>query len=42
MVDSTSKIVTANTDAPDCTRMDQPVRAAEKWYSEILALIKLR
>ena len=42
MVDSTTNIVTANTDAPDFIRMDQLDRAAEISYSNILALIKLR
>ena len=37
MVDSTAK-----TDTQDFTRMDQLDKAAEIWYSNILALIKLR
>ena len=42
MVDSTTKIVTANTDAPEFTRIDQLDSAAKIWYSNIMALIKLR
>ena len=42
MVDSTTNIVTANTDAPDCPRIDKLDSAADIWYSNILALIKLR
>ena len=42
MVNSTTNIVIANTGAPDFIRMDQLDNAAEIWYSNILALIKLR
>ena len=42
MVDSSTNIVTANTDALDLIRMDQLDRTAKLWYSNILALIKLR
>ena len=42
MVDSTTNIVTANTNAPDFIRIDQLDSAAEIWFSNILALIKLR
>ncbi len=42
MVDSTADIVTAKADAPDFARMDQPGSAADIWYRNILALIKLR
>ena len=43
MVDfTTTTIVTANTDVPDSIRMDQLDRAAEVWFSNILALIKLK
>ena len=39
MVDSTTKIVTTNTNAQDLTRLH---KTAAIWYSNILALIKLR
>ena len=39
---TTTTIVTANTDAPDSIRMDQLDRAADQWFSNILALIKLK
>ena len=42
MVDSTTNIVTANSDSPDCTHLDQLDSAAEIWYCNILSLIKLR
>ncbi len=42
MVEYTANFVTANTDAPDFTRMDQLDRAADIWFSNIMALIKLR
>ncbi len=42
MVDSTANIVTAQADAPDFTRMDQLGNAADIWFSNIMALIKLR
>ena len=42
MVDFTINIATDNSVAPDFIRMDQPDRAAAIWYSNILALIKLR
>ena len=37
-----TNFVTAKTDAPDFIRTDQLDSAAEIWYSNILALIKLR
>ena len=42
MVDFTTNIVTANTDAPEFTPIDKLDSAADIWYSNILALIKLR
>ena len=42
MVDSTTDTGTVNTDAPDFIRMDQIDSAAEIWYSNMLALIKLK
>ena len=42
MVDSTTNIVSANTDAPDFIRMDQLDSAADIWSNNMLALIKLR
>ena len=42
MVDSTTNIVTANTDVPDFIRIDQLDGTADIWYSNILAMIKLR
>ena len=42
MVDSTTTVTFNNTDAPDFIRMDQLDSAAEVWFSNILALIKLK
>ncbi len=42
MVNSTANNATAQADAPDFIRMDQLSSAAEIWYGNIMALIKLR
>ncbi len=41
MVESTANIVTAQADNPDHHLMDQLSSAADSWYRNILALIKL-
>ena len=42
MVESTAKTATANVDAPDFIHMDQLDSTTEVWYSNVLALIKLK
>ena len=42
MVDPTTNTFTVNTAASDSIRVDQPESAAEKWYRNALAVIKLK